>query len=75
MNAKEQIELVDSTQASNITVDTKCGKCAKSFFAIQLTKKLPPLNEKKTSTTCFGQYLMKISVCLMAQTANFCIPL
>ena len=47
MNAKEQIELVDSTQASNISVDTKCGRCAKSICCNSINKKITTPKSKE----------------------------
>ncbi len=47
MNAKEQIELVNSTQSSNITVDIKCGKRIKSICYDSFNQKISAPKSKE----------------------------
>ena len=47
MNAKDQIELVDATQSSNVTIDNKCGKCTKSICCNSINQKIPTPKSKE----------------------------
>ena len=47
MNAKDQIELVDATEPSNVTIDNKCGKCTKSICCNSINQKIPTPKSKE----------------------------
>ena len=47
MNAKDQIELVDATPPSNVTIDNKCGKCTKSICCNSINQKIPTPKSKE----------------------------